>query len=118
MKDPLKRCEGFYEKRKRQILFQEKSIKTIVVKQKYRQYENAVRILTEKQPLYLLKDIEKRDFNEYHLDHIISVYYGFKNNLPHDFIANIKNLQMLPSAENMLKGGSCYSVISACDHLR
>lgn len=40
----------------------------------------------------------------YQLDHIVSVHYGFQNNIPAELIASKENLQMLPWRENNSKG--------------
>lgn len=42
--------------------------------------------------------------DDYHLDHILSIYEGFKQGLPPEFIARKENLQMLKSKENLSKG--------------
>lgn len=115
MKNPLQRNAEFEKLRKKRLDFLEPKIKAPV--KRYKDYERLVRELTEKQPLRNLSNIEKRGFNGYHLDHIISVYYGFKNNIEPNIIADIKNLQMIPRQENMDKHNNCYSVISACGHI-
>lgn len=40
----------------------------------------------------------------YHLDHIVSVRWGFDNNVPVDGIARLENLRMLPWRQNVSKG--------------
>lgn len=55
-----------------------------------------------------IKGIENRDFIKQHIDHKISIYYGFKNNISFDDIAHISNLRMLDYKENMLKGKKCF----------
>lgn len=40
----------------------------------------------------------------YHLDHIISIKYGFEHGIPPEEIAKKENLQMLPWKENINKG--------------
>lgn len=40
----------------------------------------------------------------YHLDHIVSIRYGFDNNLLPEEVARKENLQMLPWKENISKG--------------
>jgi len=71
-------------------------------------YRYKVRQLTEKQDLSTLENFDKRGFvtekDAYHVDHIISIYNGFTNNIPIHIIADINNLQMLPALENILKG--------------
>jgi hypothetical protein len=39
----------------------------------------------------------------YQLDHILSIRYGFENNIPAEEIAKLENLQLLPWKENLLK---------------
>jgi hypothetical protein len=39
----------------------------------------------------------------FHLDHIISVWYGYHHNIPAEEIANIKNLKFIPWLENQKK---------------
>lgn len=39
----------------------------------------------------------------YHLDHIISVKYGFDNNIPPEQLAQVKNLRVIPWLENIVK---------------
>jgi len=72
---------------------------------------------TLKQPLETLKNFDKRghqrDENTYAIDHIISIKYGFINNICYKIIGNINNLQMLTHSENSIKQDKCYSVINA-----
>jgi len=75
----------------------------------YKRYRLLVNRETNKQPLYLLENIEKRgrcdiNPNAYHLDHKISIHDGFFKNIPYEKIGNFKNLQMLPWRENLSKG--------------
>jgi hypothetical protein len=51
--------------------------------------------------------IENRGFNTYHIDHKISVKWGFENNIPEEHIAHIDNLQMLWWEENFNKNVVC-----------
>lgn len=79
-------------------------------------YYSQVWFHTEKQPLHLLENIEKRSEHSknpdaYHLDHIVPISYGFKKQISPEIIGDISNLQMLPWLENILKGnkyeGNC-----------
>lgn len=73
----------------------------------WQKYARRVRYLTRRQPLHLLENIEKRGAvhkGGWHLDHIISVLEGFKKGMPPEFIADIKNLRMIPALENIKKG--------------
>jgi len=65
-----------------------------------------------------LKDIDKRGPKNYHLDHIISAYMGFKNDIPARNIASLDNLQMISYKENTSKRKNSYSVISQCEHIK
>lgn len=42
----------------------------------------------------------------YQLDHVVSVRYGFDNNIPPEEMSTIDNLQMLPWKDNLKKGTS------------
>lgn len=42
--------------------------------------------------------------DDWHLDHITPIVFGFKNNLPPEFIAREENLQMLTAKDNLSKG--------------
>ena len=75
-------------------------------------YRNKVRKLTEKQPLHLLENYDKPRgvagvVGNYQLDHIISVSYGFYNNIPPEEIADISNLRFIPWRDNLKKHKSC-----------
>jgi hypothetical protein len=63
---------------------------------KYKRYRLDVRRITNNQPLEILENYEKRGKFDYHLDHIISIHYGYMNNIPACDIGDISNLQMLP----------------------
>jgi len=72
-------------------------------------YYKAVRNETERQPLHLLENYDKRGRTDladdvYHVDHIYPIIMGFVNDIPPEVIGNIKNLQMLPYEENIKKG--------------
>jgi hypothetical protein len=72
---------------------------------------------TKKQPLHTLKNYEKRGHQRqkgtYAIDHIISIKYGYINNVCYKIVGNINNLQMLSHSENSHKNDRCYSVIGA-----
>ena len=85
---------------------------------KYSVYLDRVKKLTNMQPLHLMKDFEKREFNKWNVDHIISVKYCWKNNITVEECANIRNLQVITHDENYKKRSQCYCVISQCDHLK
>ena len=66
-------------------------------------YVLEVRRITEKQPLYILKNFNKRGRWKYHLDHKIPISEGFKRKISVKTIGNIKNLQMLWWEDNLQK---------------
>jgi len=74
---------------------------------KFQEYRDSVDCLTRKQPIHLLENFEKRGRagvdGAYHLDHIISVWYGYHNDIPREVISNIKNLKFIPWLENQKK---------------
>jgi len=68
-------------------------------------FKRKVQALTEKQPLYLLENFEKRGFRTgYHVDHIVSIFKAYKLGWTVEQCADISNLQMLPFEENLKKG--------------
>ena len=69
-------------------------------KKKWKLYFNEVWKITESQDLLSIKDIEKRSFFEYQLDHIVSVYDGFKHNIPAEMIGHISNLRITTTEYN------------------
>ena len=48
---------------------------------------------------------------DYHLDHIMSIHHGFKNNIPVYIIAHPNNLRLIPRLENIRKNSSSYITI-------
>jgi hypothetical protein len=74
----------------------------------WKQYKIDVWRITNRQPLHLLENFNKRGVNgqtgAYTLDHIISIKKGFIENISPEQIGNIENLQMLPWEENITKG--------------
>lgn len=48
-------------------------------------------------------DFKNKD-DYYSIDHKISIYYGFKNNIPYTHIAHEDNLRIIKLSDNMLKG--------------
>ena len=72
-----------------------------------RLYYIKVWVITESQPLHVLKGHGKRCFKGpscFHLDHICSIHEGFKNKIPPEVIGNLKNLRFIPAKQNMDKG--------------
>lgn len=72
----------------------------------WRQYKRKVWLLTEA-VAHLIPGIETRGFQKNHIDHMVSLSYGFKHNIPAEEIAHLNNLRMLPHRENMKKGRKC-----------
>jgi hypothetical protein len=63
--------------------------------------------ITENQPLFKLKNFKKRCYrgkNCYHLDHIVSIAYGYTSGIPPEKIGSLSNLRFIPAKENMRKG--------------
>jgi len=53
----------------------------------------------------------KNDPDAYHLDHKVSVYYGFINNILPTVIGNTLNLEMIPARTNMQKRTKCSATL-------
>ncbi len=49
----------------------------------------------------------KKGNNEYHIDHLYSVYKGFKNNIPPYIIGSYHNIRLVTREENLSKGCKC-----------
>lgn len=66
---------------------------------------------TRKQPIDQLLNFQKRGLagieGAYHLDHKISIKYGFENNIPPYIVGSIHNLEMLPWKDNVYKSSKC-----------
>lgn len=72
-----------------------------------RLYYIKVWVITESQPLHVLKGHDRRCFKGpscFHLDHIVPIVYGFYNNIPPEKIGSISNLRFIRSTVNMRKG--------------
>ena len=81
-----------------------KSKKTSTSKLKL--YRNKVSELTE-EVKHLIEGVEKRGWHKYHIDHKISVKWGFENNIPEECIAHPDNLRMLWWEDNLSKNTIC-----------
>lgn len=66
-------------------------------------YYAATWIITESQPLHLLEGFNKRGWKDYHLDHIVPISYGYKNDIPPVLIGSLQNLQFISSEKNLQK---------------
>ena len=51
-----------------------------------------------------LEGIEKRAFKQYDIDHIVPIFYGYKNNISPQLIGSLDNLRIIPNEENKEKG--------------
>lgn len=75
-------------------------------------YRKVTRRLTAK--TYRLHEAEinpkgyVRGMDTYHLDHIVPIIYGFKNNISPEEMARKENLQLLPAKENLSKARKTY----------
>ena len=65
--------------------------------------------VTERQPLHILENSDKRGWKSYHLDHIYPISMGFKENISPEKIGNIKNLRFIHFEENIKKGSTITS---------
>jgi len=81
-------------------------------KPKYKKYQYEVHKLTEENYVKHIDKINPAGYTRtlcgvdggWQLDHIISIKYGFENNIDPNIIASVDNLQMLPWIENVKKG--------------
>jgi hypothetical protein len=66
---------------------------------------------TNKQPTHLLENFERRGLagidGAYHIDHKVSIKYGFENSILPYIIGSIHNLEMLPWKDNIYKSSDC-----------
>ncbi len=72
----------------------------------FQQYRRKVYDLTKLQPIHLLKNHEKRGHflhDGYHLDHVFSIFEGYKNKIPVETISDITNLRFIPAIQNTTK---------------
>jgi len=53
---------------------------------------------------FSISGIENRGFTRDHIDHIVSIWDGFRLGIPAEKIGGINNLRMLPHKINMKKG--------------
>lgn len=78
----------------------------------YKKYRNRVGTLTEMVYRKHREEINPNGYirgragvtDAYHLDHKISIRYGFDNNMSPEDISKLENLQMLPWKDNIVKG--------------
>lgn len=76
-------------------------------KSKFIYYKQRVDEVTKRQPIDILENSDKRgpsgQTGKFHLDHIISIRYGFENGIDPDIIGDIKNLRFIPWKQNLKK---------------
>lgn len=76
-------------------------------KSEFKEYQRLVGIATNKNDLSLMEHHDKRGRagvdGAYHLDHIISMKYGFDNNISPNIIGAIQNLRFITWEENYQK---------------
>jgi hypothetical protein len=70
----------------------------------WKKYKKLVWDITKQQKIHKLPNFEKRGFTNYHLDHKVSIWYGYKNKLDPQLIGSIDNLEFIPHRDNMRKG--------------
>ena len=69
-------------------------------------YRDDVRQLSEGNKHHL-PNIHKRGFNTYHLDHKISIIWGYENGIPAENIAHQSNMEMIWWKDNVRKNVKC-----------
>ena len=76
-----------------------------IKKKEFDDYKKKVWKETRKQPITILENwkLRGRRTNDYHLDHIVSIKYGFVNGILPEVIGNIRNLRFIPRKENLRK---------------
>jgi len=78
-------------------------------KEGFNGYKEQVRKLTEqnfKKDFKNFKNYKLRGKN-WHLDHRVSISYGFKHNIPPEIIGHIKNLEIIEATKNIKKNFRC-----------
>lgn len=71
-------------------------------------YELKCRRLTEINAVGI-ENYEKRKWQEWDLDHIVSISFGFEFNIPYELIASRDNLRVISHIENYKKGSKLTS---------
>ena len=70
-------------------------------------YKSRVWAETKRNDLKMLENYDKRGKHGYHLDHMFSIFEGFKQNIDPSIVGHIKNLRMIPYKENLSKFNKC-----------
>ena len=107
----VRQCDSIISKiqsTRRKTMEEKGTMIPLEMKSDFEKYKREVWKITNKNDLSLLENIDKRGMagvdGAYHLDHKISIFYGFTNDIPHDIIGHINNLRMIPWQENYRKG--------------
>lgn len=83
---------------------------------KWVEYKREVKRITKLQPTELLENSDKprakhqKDFwskDLFILDHKVSIWYGYQNNIAPEIIGDITNLRWITAYENSVKGAKC-----------
>ena len=74
-------------------------------KEKNKYYKTVWKITNQNK--HLVENIHLREWRKYSLDHKISIYYGFKNNIPPEIISHPNNLRIIPFSDNRVKRYNC-----------
>ena len=70
----------------------------------WKQYYKQVWDVTAKQDIKSLPDAFKREFRVFELDHKVSVWHGWTNGFPAQWIGELANLRFIPAKQNTAKG--------------
>ena len=81
--------------------------KVNTLKENRQLYYKIVWKLTKQNDLSVIPNIHLRKFGEWDLDHMVSIAWGFRNNILPYYIASIDNLQIISHTENRIKKDTC-----------
>lgn len=70
-------------------------------------YKNRCLYYTNKNK-HLVPNIHLRSWDNFHLDHIVPISYGYKHNIPPSLIGSVENLQIIPRTQNLRKGSKIF----------
>lgn len=92
------------EVKNRLIKFKKQKSKKEKPVSEFKKYKDLCWKYTNQQDLKSLENYDKRGFFNYHLDHVISIWTGYKKGIEPETIGHISNLKMIPYKENLRKG--------------
>lgn len=75
----------------------------LIIKTEFERYSYEVRKLTRLSVIKFSNLISGEKQDGYHLDHIVSIYDGFKNDIVPTVIAHYTNLRYIPAKQNLTK---------------